>query len=215
MDNDKKEESVHAGVPTPRVVGISGSLRKASTSRKATLIALEGAAQSGAEAELLDLRELELGLLNTDLDDDELPAGVHTLRAKVREAKGLILATPEYHGSYSGVLKNALDFLGFDELEGKMIGLIGVSGGAMGGIGALNELRTVGRAVHAWVVPPQCVIPHAGKAFDEEGELKDPSLRKRLANVGYHVARFAALHASREAQAFLTEWEKAPENPGG
>jgi len=79
----------------------------------------------------------------------------------------------------------------------------------------LNELRTIGRAVHAWVVPPQCVIPHAGDAFDEEGELKDPKLRKRLMGVGREVARFAALHASQEAQEFLSAWEKAPENPGG
>ena len=63
-----------------------------------------------------------------------------------------ILATPEYHGGSSGVLKNALDLMGFDEFEGKMVGLVGVSGGRMGAVDALNTLRNIGRALHAWVV---------------------------------------------------------------
>jgi len=65
---------------------------------------------------------------------------------KVKRAQGILLATPEYHGGYSGVLKNALDLMGFDEFEGKMIGLVGVSGGNMGAFGALSSLRSVGRA---------------------------------------------------------------------
>jgi len=54
------------------------------------------------------------------------------LREEVKQAHGIILGTPEYLGSYSGVLKNALDLMGFEEFEGKMLGLLGVSGGAMG-----------------------------------------------------------------------------------
>lgn len=200
---------------TVRVVAIHGSLRRASRSRMAALCALEGAEQAGAETELIDQGELDVVLLNTDLDDEDLPTGVHALRRKVKEADGLILATPEYHGSYSGVLKNALDLMGFDELEGKMIGLVSVSGGALGGAGALNELRTVGRAVHAWVVPHQCAVPHAHRAFDENGNPKDEGIKKRLHEVGRQVARFAALHASPTGRDFLLEWEQAPANPGG
>jgi FMN reductase len=67
----------------------------------------------------------------------------------LRRKKRIILVTPEYHGGYSGVLKNALDLMGFDEFEGKMLGLVGVSGGRMGAFGARNSLREVGRALHA------------------------------------------------------------------
>ena len=56
------------------------------------------------------------------------PPGVGKLREEVRAAEGIILGTPEYHGGFSGVLKNALDLMGFDEFEGKMMGLVGVSG---------------------------------------------------------------------------------------
>ena len=72
------------------------------------------------------------------------------------------------------MLKNALDLMGFDEIEGKMIGLVGVSGGAMGAFDALNSLRNVGRALHAWVVPEQAAVAEAWKAFDGSGAVKDP-----------------------------------------
>ena len=62
--------------------------------------------------------------------DDALPPDVLKLRQEIAQAHALILGTPEYHGSFSGVLKNALDWLDGSELQGKMIGLVGVAGGA-------------------------------------------------------------------------------------
>src|SRR5437016_3041683 len=107
-----------------RVVGISGSLRPGSYSKMALQVALEGAAAEGAETDLIDLRELELPF--ADGREEAYPAGVQKLSRRVKEAQGIILSTPEYHGGFSGVLKNALDLMGFEEFEGKMIGLVGV-----------------------------------------------------------------------------------------
>jgi len=59
---------------------------------------------------------------------------------------------------------------------------------------ALRSLRTVGRALHAWVIPEQAVISEAWKVFDEEGNLKNLELEKRLLEVGRQVARFSYLH---------------------
>jgi NAD(P)H-dependent FMN reductase len=126
-----------------------------------------------------------------------------------------VLGTPEYHGSFSGVLKNALDLMGFDEFEGKMIGLIGVSAGRTGAFEALTSLRNVGRALHAWVVPEQVSIPNAARAFDGRGHLNDPVLEKRLREVGGRVAEFARLHEYGRAREFVESWEAAIENPGG
>lgn len=204
-----------AGLPSIvsiRVVGLPGSLREGSYTRQAVRLALEGAREAGAETELLDLREMELPFAKDprgETDDGE------RLRATVRRANGLVLGTPEYHGGYSGVLKNALDLMGFDELEGKMIGLVAVSGGATAGISAMNTLRDVSRAVHAWVVPKQAGVPAAHRQFDDEGRLRDDGLAKRLRGVGQQVAQFAALHSARDCQQFLAAWERAPENPGG
>ncbi len=205
----------HASSPTIQVAGLCGSLRQGSFARLALQVALAGAREAGAQTRLIDLREYQLIFCDGKEDESGYPADVFTLRQAVRAAQGLILATPEYHGGYSGVLKNALDLMGFDEFEGKMLGLVGVSGGTMGAFGALNSLRAVGRALHAWVIPEQVSIPEAWKVFDQSGSLQDGDLEKRLKEVGRQVARFAYLHTSEQAQEFLRAWEGAPVNPGG
>ena len=197
------------------VVGICGSIRRGSYTRMAVQIALRGAQETGARTQLIDLKNYDLVFCDGKQDESKFPEDVEKLRADVRQAGGIILGTPEYHGGVSGVLKNALDLMGFDEFEGKMIGLVGVSGGALGAVHALDSLRTVGRALHAWVIPEQASIPEAWKVFDPSGALKDSGLEKRVKNVGRQVARFAYLHTSQKAQEFLSAWENAPMNPGG
>jgi FMN reductase len=197
------------------VTGICGSLRRGSYTRMAVNTALQGAQEVGARTNLIDLREYQLIFCDGKEDESSYPEDIFRLRREVSQAKGIILGTPEYHGSFSGVLKNALDLMGFDEFEGKMIGLVGVSGGAMGAVNALNSMRTVGRALHAWVVPEQVSIPEAWKVFDDAGMLHDSALEQRLKAVGRQVTQFAYLHASEHAQEFLRAWEGAPVNPGG
>jgi len=197
-----------------RVVAISGSLRSNGYTCKALKFALEGAREVGAQTQLITLNDYNLVFVD-GRDSKDYPEGVHRLRAEVKSAQGIILGTPEYHGSFSGVLKNALDLMGFDEFGGKMWGLGGVAGGTLGAVNALNSLRMIGRTLHAWVVPEQVSISEAWKKFDEDGNPKDEKLRQRLMDVGRQVSRFAYLHTSEQTQEFLQLWEEAPENPGG
>jgi len=197
------------------VVGICGSIRPDSYTRMAMKIALEGAKEVGVQTQLIDLRDYRLVFCDGKEDESTYPEDVFKLRREVKQAQGIILGTPEYHGGYSGVLKNALDLMGFDEIEGKMIGLVGVSGGAMGAANALNSLRTIGRALHAWLIPEQVSIPEVWKAIDKSGNIKNADLEGRVREVGRQVARFAYLHTSEKAQEFLRTWERAPINPGG
>jgi len=197
------------------VVGICGSIRSGSYTRMALKIALEGAQEVGVQTQLIDLRDYHLVFCDGKEDESAYPEDVFRLRREVKQARGIILGTPEYHGGFSGVLKNALDLMGFDEIEGKMIGLVGVSGGAMGAANALDSLRTIGRALHAWLIPEQASIPEAWKVFDESGKMKNADLEDRVREVGRKVARFAYLHTSEKAQEFLRAWEGAPINPGG
>ena len=198
-----------------KVVGISGSLRPGSYTRKVVGIALEGAEETGAETRLLDLREYELPFSSGNPRERNYPPDVFRLREDIRNANGVILGSPEYHGGLSGVLKNALDLMGFKEFEGKLIGLVGVSGGLMGASNALVSLRNVGRALHAWVIPEQVSIPRAWQKFNQDGSLKDEALRDRLKRVGEQVAHYSSLHALDQEQTFFEEWETAPANPGG
>ncbi|MBI3695973.1 MAG: NAD(P)H-dependent oxidoreductase [Acidobacteria bacterium] len=198
-----------------KVAGIAGSLRPGSYTVMAIQHALHGAAELGAETELIDLRDYTLPFSDGNQDESTYPPDVFRLREQIRQVDGIILGTPEYHGSFSGVLKNALDLMGFAEFEGKMIGLVGVSGGPMGALDGLNALRNVGRALHAWVIPEQASIAEAWKTFDERGALKDPELRNRLLEVGRQVTRFAGPHKCAKEVEFLRCWETARVNPGG
>ncbi len=198
-----------------QVAALCGSLRENSLTAAALRIALEGAKQFGATVEFVDLRDYHLPFHAGVTGSHDSSVDVMRLKHLAKASDAVILGTPEYHGSFSGVLKNALDFLTFDEMEGKMIGLVGVSGGAMGAFDALNGLRSVGRALHAWVLPQQVAIPEAFKVFDGDGRILDPELAQRLRTVGTEAARFAHLHKCGRLREFLQIWETAPVNPGG
>ena len=179
------------------VVALCGSLRQGSSTHAALQIALSGAKAAGAEVELLDLGAYQLVFQGSVANEADYPPGVFKLREKVKRAHGILLGSPEYHGSFSGVLKSALDLMGFDEFEDKVIGLVGVSGGRMGAVNALSMLRTVSTALHAWVVPNDVSIPRSSEAFDENGNLHDAELADRVKAVGRQVTEFAALRNSR------------------
>lgn len=161
-----------------KLVGIAGSLREASYSHQALAIAARTAQELGAEMTVLDLRQMQLPFCDGTQDYPGYP-DVDVLRQAVKEADGLILVTPEYHGSVSGVLKNALDLMSFEHLDGKVVGAISVLGGQANS-NALNDLRKIARWVHAWVIPEQVAIGQAWQAFNDDGKLVDPKLAERL-----------------------------------
>jgi NAD(P)H-dependent FMN reductase len=161
-----------------KIVGIAGSLRPESYSVQALKLAISRVEALGAEVEIIDLRQMNLPFCNGGDDYPDYP-DVEKLRNAVKEADGLILVTPEYHGSVSGVLKNALDLMSFEHLSDKVVGGISILGGQSNN-NALNDLRTILRWVHAFVIPDQIAIGQAWKAFDREGKLLDEKLSQRL-----------------------------------
>ena len=104
---------------------------------------------------------------------------VKRLQTAFSQADGMVLVSPEYHGSVSGVLKNTLDLMSFDQLSGKVAGFISILGGQSNS-NALNEMRIILRWVHAWSIPEQVAIGQAWQAFSPEGKLTDEKLSKRL-----------------------------------
>ena len=195
------------------MAGLCGSVTENSATRRVLEVALLGATEAGAQVSLIDLRDYTLPFAGFRHAPEEFP-DVARLSAQLSAAQAILWATPEYHGSYSGVLKNALDLMGFDEFEGKMIGLIGIAGGSTGAINALTHLRSVGRQLHAWVLPQQVSVARVGNAFTSDGKIQDPEIEKRLKEMGREVAHFACLH-STTASAFVRRWEQAAQNPGG
>ena len=161
-----------------KVLGISGSLR-AGSSNTALLRAAQELAPDGLEIGLFDLNEVPL--YNGDVEADGDPEGVVRLKAAIRDADGLLIATPEYNHGPSGVLKNAIDWASRDRgdgsLAGKPVTIIG-AGGFSGTARAQQQLQSVLSETGALVmVKPGVLVPMAWQKFDEEGRLADQQTR--------------------------------------
>ncbi|WP_254271411.1 NADPH-dependent FMN reductase [Haloarcula marina] len=170
----------------PTVVGIVGSLRDESYTRIGIARALDAAASTGAETELLDLRDLDLPVFDADARE---AGDAPELTAAVADADSILLGTPVYHGSYSAPLKNALDYCGFDEFENKTVGLLAVAGGGFP-ITALEHLRSVCRSLNCWVIPHQAAVPRARNSI-AEGEIADADIRERVDRLGEEAVQYA------------------------
>lgn len=170
----------------PHVVALPGSLRDGSHTRLALEHALTEAEEMGASTDLIDLRELDLSVFDADARE---AGDALALKDRIQRADSVLLGTPSYHGSYSSVLKTALDYCGFDEFENTTVGLLSVSGGSFP-ITPLDHLRSVARALNAWVIPHQAAVPRASGKF-ENGELVDTSSRERVATLGRRAVEYA------------------------
>jgi FMN reductase len=188
------------------VLGLGGSLRPGSVASLALGVALEGARQAGVQTRLLDLAELNLpmfdGTYTLDGYTTEGRKAILTLLDAIREARGLILASPTYHNTISGSLKNALDFLELlkddpiPRLEGKVVGLVSVQGGISGtGNNTITTMLLAARALRAWVAPTMVSIPDSRAAFNEQGLPHQASITTRLRLLGAEVARASNMFA--------------------
>ena len=170
------------------VAGVPGSLRDGSHTRTSLARALAGAESVGATTDLIDLRALDLPIFDPDAED---AGDAPELRERIRAADAVILATPMYHGSYSSVLKTALDYSGFDEFEGTTVGLLAVSGGSFP-ITALDHLRSVCRSLDAWVLPYEAAVPNASSRI-EDGAFVDAKIESRVETLGLRAVQYARI----------------------
>lgn len=123
----------------------------------------------GVEAHLMDLASYELPIL-TDrwAEQDPPPRDLATFSAQLKAADGIILASPEYHGSYTGVLKNALDHF-WKEFKRKPMGVVATGSGQYGGINASLHMQQLILHLGGYPLPYKLLVPHVNRAFDEEG----------------------------------------------
>ncbi len=182
-----------------KIVAIVGSLRAGSSSRSALCKAAEGARSAGATVELLDLRDLDLPLCDGRSDVSTYGPDVQRMHALVLGADALLVGSPEYHGSMTGALKNALDLLGEAPVRGKLVGLLAVARGDAGAMNTLNHLRHVFRWMGAWVLPTQVSVPRAKEAFAADGQPLRDGLADELAALGTETVRYAGLLAGGQA----------------
>jgi len=181
----------------PHIVGIGGTLRDGSTGLRALEEALVAAEAAGATTELLDLRELGLPMYEPGRPLEEYGEGVKRLVEAMRGADAMLWSTATYHGTLAGVTKNALDFAQFmarDEkpyLQDKVIGLIATAGGGMGAVNAISAMVDVVHALRGVAAPLSVPVTQSWKAFDEEGNVRDQGVARRLESLGRLVVEMA------------------------
>ena len=164
---------------TIRIVAIGGSVRPGNFTGKALAVVVDELRVNHPDIELtvFDPAQAVLPLPGSG----EPSAGVEDLNRAVGDATGVVFATPEYHGSYSSVMKLVIDNLGFPSvLSGKPVALLGVAAGQIGAIKALEHLRSVCSHVGAIVLPGPVSVAGVMKVFDEQGRCTDAAVEKRI-----------------------------------
>jgi len=174
-----------------KILGLAGSLRRASYNR-GLLRAAKELAPKEVELEIVDIADIPP--FNQD-DEGDLPAPVARLKAKIRAADALLIATPEYNYSVPGVLKNVIDWVtrpyGDSALHHKPIGLMGATIGMSGTARAQAALRDSFVFNASYCMPqPEVLVADAARKFDQESNLVDEETRQYV----------------RQAVAALVEW---------
>jgi len=163
------------------VLILCGSPRPDSSTHRALEVAGEGIVRAGGIPVWADPWMGNLPVLGTGGDNH--PAVAEHLGA-ARRARGFLWGTPEYHGTCSGMLKNALDYLSREHTEGKWAAFVATSGGRQGAAGTLITLRMVARSLHLWTLPEEVSLASSAKAWDQDGKLSDPELASKLRRLG-------------------------------
>jgi len=173
-----------------KILAFAGSTRSGSWNKKLVRAAAEAARSAGGDVTEIDLRDYPMPLYDGDLQEASgLPEAAKTLKRLFLEHEGLLISSPEYNASFSGVLKNAIDWISRGEtkqepalraLDGKVAALMSASPGALGGLRGLAQLRAMLGSINVIVLPSQLAVPMAAEAFDSAGRLKDEKKRASL-----------------------------------
>jgi chromate reductase len=175
-----------------RIVVINGSVRPQNyTGMALALVVDEFSKQPGITVKAFDPAVWNLPLPGTDPGSEVTRA----FKAEIENATGVVLATPEYHGSFSSVMKLVIENLGFPSvLSGKPVALLGVAAGSIGAVKSLEHLRSVCSHIGAIVLPLPVSVANVQKVFDGDGHCLDPSVEKLIRTVATNLLDYLRQH---------------------
>jgi FMN reductase len=188
-----------------KVLGVAGSMRENSYSLKVLQMALEEAKKRGAQTRLLALREADLPMYAPNASSPALDK----VTKDVEWADAFILASPDYHGSMSGVLKNFLDHF-YEEFAGKLFGYVVASHEK--GLTVMDQMRTAVRQCYGWSMPYGVSI--SGTQDFSQGKLTNERMEQRIRMMardlvvygGLIRAQFARDLAGAEQETFAARY---------
>jgi chromate reductase len=177
----------------PKILVFAGSIRTGAYSGKTADAATKELALQGAEVTRISLADYPLPIMDQDLEVEKgVPENAFKLARLIAAHDGLLIASPEYNSSIPPLLKNTIDWVSrihkdggrpFKPYAGKIAALCSSSDGNFAGARGLYHLRSVLMNCGVEIITPQCSVPRAQDAFDEDGQFKDEHLRRRMETV--------------------------------
>jgi len=169
-----------------KILGVASSLRETSYSTQVLKLALEKAEKSGAETRMLNLRELQLPMYHPEQNNSP---ELDRVTEHVKWTDAFILASPDYHGSMSGVMKNFLDFF-WSDFVGKTFGYICASHEK--GLTVMDQMRTAVRQCYGWSMP-YGVSVNSDQDFDKQSNITNENIISRIETLGRDLAAYGSL----------------------
>lgn len=170
---------------TLRILAFAGSTREGSYNLSLIKQAAAFATEAGAAVTIVDPDGFSMPMMNQDLETAHgIPVKALAFKRLLSGSDGFLIASPEYNGFVTPLLKNCLDWASRSEtpdekplstFRGKVAAILSASPGSLGGLRGLSALRTLLTNLGVIVLPGQHSVAGADKAFDEEGRLKDPA----------------------------------------
>lgn len=189
---------------TPKILAFAGSLREHSFSKRVVRVAAEGARTAGATVEYVDLRDFPMPIYDADIQENQgFDENALRFQRLLNQHDGFLIASPEYNGSLSAALKNALDWASrtSDEFKmgevfgGKYAAIMTASPGAFGGLRCLGHLRGVLSVLGLHVLPTEIAVGKVHEMFDGNGlEMTDERMKSILEGLGAKLSATVAKH---------------------
>ena len=182
----------------PKILAFAGSTRIESFNKKLIKIAATGAKDAGADVTVIDLRDFQIPIYDGDLEiKDGLPSNAHKLKDLMLAHQGLLVASPEYNSSISGVLKNTIDWVSRQSegeiplacFKDKIAGLMSASPGGLGGLRGLVHVRAILENIGVLVIPNQIAISKAHEVFNLDGTMKDEKQEQQVKKIGSNLTQ--------------------------
>ena len=182
----------------PKILAFAGSTRKESFNKRLAKIALLAADSAGADTTFIDLRDYNMPLYCDDLlHEHGMPDGVIAFKEMLKSHNGFIIASPEYNGSLTGTLKNAIDWAtikadGEERMacwNGKIAGLISASPGGLGGIRGLANLRAILAGIGTFVLPSHLAVGNSTENLQSDKQITNENLQKQLQALSNEMVR--------------------------
>ena len=196
LSQKDNQASIHEG-RTVNILGIAGSMREQSYSTRGLKLVLEEVKKYDSESDVLELRKLNLPLYDPSGDTSDEPSSyinsnnnlLERITTALKWADAFVLASPDYHGSMSGGMKNFLDYF-WEDFAGKTFGYIVASHEK--GLTVADQMRTAVRQCYGWSMPYNISI-NGEKDFDSEGNLVNSALAKRVKMLARDLVTYGTL----------------------